>query len=184
MIEVRFHGRGGQGAVLASTILASAAFREGKYVQAFPFFGVERRGAPVTAFTRMAQEKIRLRTEIYHPQYVVVLDPVLIEAVDVTNGLQEQGVILINTEQGRDQFHFRSDIKIITVPASVIALKHGLGDQAAPIVNTAILGALARVCSLVSLESITAAIREKISVKQEANIAAAAEAYERVESRE
>ncbi len=181
MIEIRFHGRGGQGAVLASSILAVAAFKEGKDVQAFPFFGVERRGAPVTAFTRIAEKKIRIRTEIYNPHYVVVLDPVLIEGINVTKGLQPQGTILINTTQKGKSFNFRRDIRIETIPASEIALRHGLGDKAAPIVNTVMLGAFARVSSLVKLDSVLAAIREKIGTKQEANVAAAAEAFAQVE---
>ncbi len=91
MIEIRTHGRGGQGAVIASEILAEAFFREGKYVQAFPAFGVERRGAPVVAFTRVADDEIRERCEIYEPDHLIVLDPVLIDTVNITAGLKKGG---------------------------------------------------------------------------------------------
>ncbi len=87
MIEIRFHGRGGQGAVVASNILADAAFREGKYVQAFPYFGVERRGAPVTSFTRIDKNPIKIKSQVYTPNYVVVLDPTLMGVTDITSGL-------------------------------------------------------------------------------------------------
>ena len=91
MREIRFHGRGGQGAVIASKILAEAFFREGKYVQSFPAFGAERRGAPVAAFTRVDENPIRIRTQIYAPDTVVVLDPSLLESADITSGLKPKG---------------------------------------------------------------------------------------------
>lgn len=97
MIEIRFHGRGGQGAVTAAEILAKAVFEEDKYTQAFPSFGVERRGAPVTAFTRISEEPIRRRYQIYEPKYVVVLDETLANVVNLTSGLQDDGAVLINT---------------------------------------------------------------------------------------
>ena len=180
MVEVRFHGRGGQGSVIASTILALAAFKEGKDIQAFPFFGVERRGAPVTAFTRIAEDKITKRTAVYQPNYVIILDPALISGVDVTKGLQSGGLILVNSHRGPAQFHFGAAHKVATINAVDIALRHGLGVKATPIVNTAILGAFAKVVNIVSLESILAAIREKITSKTEANVAAAEEAFAKV----
>ena len=97
MIEIRFHGRGGQGAVVASNILAEAAFMEGKDVCSFPFFGVERRGAPVTAFTRVDSRPIRVKSGIYAPDHVIVLDPSLLKAVDVLAGLKKGGIVLVNT---------------------------------------------------------------------------------------
>jgi len=97
MIEIRIHGRGGQGAVIASEVLAMAAFREGKHVTSFPAFGVERRGAPVAAFTRIDDRPIRLKCEIYAPDHVVVLDPSLLQVVDVTAGLKPGGWILVNS---------------------------------------------------------------------------------------
>ena len=99
MIEIRFHGRGGQGAVTAANLLAMAAFREGKDVQAFPYFGVERRGAPVTAFTKIDDRPVRIKSQIYEPDHVIVMDSSLLKAVDVDQGLKNGGVILVNTDK-------------------------------------------------------------------------------------
>ena len=113
MIEVRFHGRGGQGAVTAAEILAKAAFEDGKYCQAFPFFGVERRGAPVMAFTRIDDQPIRRRYQVYKPDYVVVLDDGLLEVVDVFSGLKEGGKIIINTSNGVETITVQRSIKLM-----------------------------------------------------------------------
>lgn len=179
MIEIRFHGRGGQGAVKASDMLAMAAFSEGKEVQAFPFFGVERRGAPVTAFTRISDDEIRIHCYIYEPDVLVVLDPTLIGAVPLTEGLKKGGKIIINSERSPDSFSFpdAEDTKVYTVDCSSIALKHGLGSKAAPIVNTAILGAVAKATGLVKIESLTKAIKEKLPLKKEENAEAAKETF-------
>ncbi len=181
MIEIRFHGRGGQGSVIASKILAKAFFMEGKYVSAFPYFGVERRGAPVTAFTRVDDRPIRARYQIYEPDYVIVLDPSLIGAVDVLHGLKKEGYILINTikkpKEMMDVLHHKN---IATVDATTIAIKHHLGSQTAPIVNTAILGAFARMSGLVKIETVMEAIREAAPAKREENALAAKDAYETV----
>jgi 2-oxoacid:acceptor oxidoreductase gamma subunit (pyruvate/2-ketoisovalerate family) len=182
MLEIRFHGRGGQGAVKGSDVLAIAAFREGKEVQSFPFFGVERRGAPVTSFTRISDKEIRIHSYIYDPDILVILDPGLIDAVPVTDGLKENGIIIINTIRSPDSFQF-AEVKnpyIHTVDCSSIAVKHGLGTKESPIVNTTILGAVSKVTGLVKIESIIEAIREKIPVKPEQNALAAREAYDRV----
>ena len=182
MLEIRFHGRGGQGAVKASDILAMAAFKEGKEVQAFPFFGVERRGAPVTAFTRISEEEIRIHCYIYEPDVLVVLDPTLIGAVPLTDGLKPNGKIIINTERQPDDFSF-PDIEnpeIYTADCSSIALKYGLGTKAAPIVNTAILGAVSKATELASIESIAEAIKEKIPLRKEENAQAARESYDKL----
>jgi len=178
MVEIRFHGRGGQGAVVASEILAAALFLEGKYVQAFPAFGVERRGAPVTAFLRVDSKPIRLRCQIESPDHVIILDPTLIAAVDVTAGLKEGGMILISSDRPPEAFSLGDGWLVATVDAGAIALKHGLGTRTNPIVNTAILGAFARLTKLVNLESITEAIREGVPMRPEENVAAAREAYE------
>ncbi|MCI2430782.1 2-oxoacid:acceptor oxidoreductase family protein [Candidatus Acetothermia bacterium] len=180
MIEVRFHGRGGQGAVVASEILATALFREGQFVQAFPAFGVERRGAPVTAFLRSDTRPIRRRCQIYTPDIVVVLDPTLIGAVDVTAGLKPNGLILVNTERPPEDFSWHN-FTVATVPASAIAVEHRLGTRTNPIVNTAILGAFARATGLVQIESLLEAITEKIPTQAERNHAAAQDAHERVQ---
>lgn len=180
MIEIRTHGRGGQGAVIASEILADAFFREGKYVQAFPAFGVERRGAPVVAFTRVSDGDIRERCEIYEPDHLIVLDPVLIQTVNITAGLKDGGWIVINTNQPVTDSDLTERYHIAVVDANEIALKYGLGSRAAPIVNTAILGAFAGATKLVSLEAVTGAVEEFVPLKKENNKKATEEAYNSV----
>lgn len=180
MVEIRFHGRGGQGAVVASEILATALFNEGKYVQAFPAFGVERRGAPVMAFLRLDSSPIRRRCQIYSPDHVVVLDPTLISVVDVTAGLKRGGSILINSDHAPEGFPALASYRVATVPAGVIAAAHNLGNRTNPIVNTALLGAFARATKLVSLEAILKAIAERMAAHGQENMDAAREAYERV----
>ena len=185
MIEVRIHGRGGQGAVIASKLLAEAVFREGRYVQAFPAFGVERRGAPVAAFTRIdAEGPVRLRCQIYTPDHVMVLDPSLMHVVDVTAGLKAGGWVLINSEQTPEQFKLPAAFRVATVDANSIAIKYHLGPRTAPIVNTAILGAFARVTGIVSLEAVAKAVYDAVPLKREDNVAATREAYEAVRVRE
>lgn len=178
MYEVRFHGRGGQGAVTAATILADAAFREGKDVQAFPIFGVERRGAPVAAFMRMDTKPIDLKTQIYEPDSVIVLDPTLLNVVDVAKGLKENGKIIINTSKKPSEFNF-GKAKIYTIDATEIAIKYGLGTKTNPIVNTAILGTYSKAVGNVGMKAIEEAITEKAPRKKEENRKAAKEAYEK-----
>ena len=178
MIEIRFHGRGGQGAVVASTILAVACFIEGKYCQAFPAFGVERRGAPVEAYLRVAADKIQLRTNVYTPDHVLVLDPTLIEAVDVTRGLKPGGTLLLNTEKGAAHFAHFNNISLATIDASRIATSHKLGSRTHPIVNTSILGAFVRATGLISIDALCAAIDQEVPAYQQENQAAAREAFD------
>lgn len=181
MIEIRFHGRGGQGTVVASKVLADAVAKEGRFVQAFPQFGVERRGAPVYAFIRIDDEYIYVRSRIVQPDHIVVLDPTLIASTDVTEGLKPGGAILINTAKNPGDFpELAERYKVYTVNANEIAIRHGLGSRAAPIVNTAILGAVARIFDFAGLQSILDSIAESISSKPEANVAAAREAYDAV----
>ncbi len=180
MIEVRFHGRGGQGAVVASKILAVAFFHEGFHVQSFPSFGVERRGAPVMAFLRVDQQPIQLRVNIYEPDHIVVLDPTLIGAVDVTSGLKPKGWVLINSHQSPEFFSHLKGFRIASVEATSIAIRNGLGSRTNPIVNTAILGAFSKMTGLISIDSVTLAIREEIPGKKNENAKAAREAYEEV----
>jgi 2-oxoisovalerate ferredoxin oxidoreductase gamma subunit len=181
MIEIRTHGRGGQGAVIASEILADAFFREGKYVQAFPAFGVERRGAPVVAFTRVSEGDIRERCEIYEPDHLIVLDPVLIRTVNITTGLKDGGWIVINTNRAVEDPALITRYRIATVDANAIALKYGLGSRAAPIVNTAILGAFAGATKLVGLKAVTEAVEEFVPLKKENNKKATEEAFKSVQ---
>lgn len=178
MLEIRIHGRGGQGAVVASKILATALAREGNFAQSIPEFGVERRGAPVVAFLRVDKEKVWLRSRIYKPDHLVVLDPTLIGAIDITEGLKPGGWIVINSDRAPEDFdEFTKEYKVATVDASEIAVKHGVGSKTAPIVNTSILGALNRVLNLVKQETLLQAIRELSPLKPDANAEAAQEAY-------
>lgn len=181
MRELRIHGRGGQGAVIASKLLAAALFREGKSVQSFPAFGVERRGAPVTAFLRLSDGPILLRCEGTNPDDLIVLDPTLIEAIDVTAGLKPGGTIIINSDRPPESYtELSSQFRVATVDAYSIARRHKLGSKTQPIVNTAILGAFAAATALVDLESICLTITEEIPTHPEENVAAAREAASEV----
>lgn len=180
MLEIRFHGRGGQGAVTAANLLVAAALKDGnRGVQSFPFFGGERRGAPVRAFARISNSEINLRSQIYHPDIVVVLDPHIIESIDITKGLKKDSVLVINTAKKPGDFHFSKKFKVATIDAAGISIKHNLLVSGIPIINTPILGAIPRVSKTVSLESIQDAIREQWKGKPgEENAQAAKEAYE------
>jgi len=186
MIEVRFHGRGGQGAVLASELLAQAAFQQGLYPQSFPFFGVERRGAPVTAFARIAAEPIAFRTRITEPDIVVVLEPGLFRVVPVADGLKPPGLLLVNTPRPPEDLETSHPGPRATVDATAIARRLGLGPSASPIVNTAMLGALAESSRIVGLAALDAAIAAHLRTLTEANREAAREgaaAVRRTEAR-
>lgn len=181
MLAVRIHGRGGQGVVTAAELLATAAFAEGRHAQAFPSFGSERTGAPVVAFCRIDTHPIRLREPILEPDALIIQDPTLLHQVDVFGGLRKDGYILINTSRsfedlGLGEFAagFRAE-RLCTVPATEFALKL-IGR---PLPNAALLGGFAAISGQISLESVGAAVREKFPAKvAEANIAAAAEAFE------
>lgn len=179
MLEIRFHGRGGQGAVIASEVLAHAFFKDGQYVQAFPQFGVERRGAPVAAFCRADDSPILLRSQVYTPDHLIVLDASLLLSPQILTGLKPGGLVLINTSAPLDtqRGSVSKDFKVAVIDASAIAVEFGLGSAANPIVNTAILGAFARVSGAVRLESVTAAISQEVPVKPEQNMAAAQAAF-------
>jgi len=156
MREIRFHGRGGQGVVTSAEILAMAAFKDGKYSQAFPFFGTERRGAPVVAFTRIDDKFINLRTHVYEPDYLIILDDSLLLAVDVTKGLKRDGIIVINSAEKT-----KSDFRIFSIDATKIALDI-LGK---PIVNTAMLGVFSKATGLVSIGSIEKVLQKEFPPK-------------------
>lgn len=180
MREIRFHGRGGQGAVIASNILANAAFLEGKDVQAFPYFGVERRGAPVTAFTRLDDKPIRIKFFIYNPNYVIVMDESLLKVVDVTAGLKDPGIVVINSIRTPEEMGM-AEYKVATVDATTIALDHGLGSKVAPIVNTILLGAFAEATNEIKLDSILESIPGQVPIKAEENASACKKAAGEVE---
>lgn len=181
MMEIRFHGRGGQGTVVATMLLAKAFFDAGYWVQSFPLFGVERRGAPVEAYLRIASAQILVRTNVYRPNHVVIMDQTLLASVDVTQGLQPGGWILLNAPGPPPRPERYSQYRLALVDATRIALKHELGTRTHPIVNTAVMGALARVLDMPPLEAVAMAIEEEIPRHAEANILAAKEAYEAVE---
>ncbi|MEL9999066.1 MAG: 2-oxoacid:acceptor oxidoreductase family protein [Thermoplasmata archaeon] len=178
MFEVRFHGRGGQGAVTAANILATAAFYEGNDVQSFPFFGVERRGAPVEAYTRIDQKKIDIKMYIYNPDAIVILDTSLMDKVDVLKGLKNGGYIILNTQKKPEEFNFKN-FKVAVVDATDVAVNLGLGSKSSPIVNTAILGAYSKAVGNVKIESVVRAIKESAPTKPEENAKAALESYNR-----
>ncbi|MFP4308477.1 MAG: 2-oxoacid:acceptor oxidoreductase family protein [Desulfococcaceae bacterium] len=180
MREIRFHGRGGQGTVVASVVLAKAFFRAGYFVQTFPVFGVERRGAPVEAYLRLDDRKIRVRSNVYTPDHVVVQDPRLLDTVDVTQGLKPDGWILLNAAERPGDPRF-GDFRVAVVNAARIALENRLGSRTQPIINTAMLGAFARVLEAPSIADVEAAIVEEIPVKPEANCRAARMAYDAVD---
>ncbi len=181
MFEVRLHGRGGQGVVTAAELLSVAAFREGRHAQAFPTFGSERTGAPVTSFCRIADAEIRAREPIAEPDAVIVQDPTLLHQVDVFGGLRPEGYVLINSSRGAEELGL-ADLAarlpaghIFTVPATEIARE----EFGRPLPNAALLGALAAATGLISLDSVAAAIRERFSGSVgEGNVAAAARAHE------
>ncbi len=182
ILEVRWHGRGGQGAWTASELLARAAIHEGKYIQSFPEFGPERMGAPVAAFTRISNEPIQVHCAVYNPDVVAVLDPTLLKTVPVTKGLNEEGTIIINSKENPADVRkvLNTDKgKVWTVPATEIAMRI-LGR---PITNTAMLGAVARITGIVSLESIEKVVRERFRRDiAEKNVAVVKEAYKEVKS--
>ncbi len=179
--EVRWHGRGGQGAVLGASILGrAAALYEGKYAVSFPSFGAERRGAPVQAFTRIADHPIRSRSQIYHPTIIIVLDDTLIDIVNITDGVHAGASILINTRKQASELSNLAHLKVITLDAAAIA-RDIIGIT---IVNTTMLGALAGATALVSLDSIKQAITDALSGKAaELNIAAATAAFQKVKGK-
>ena len=181
MQEIRFHGRGGQGTVVASILLAKAFFSAGYYVQTFPVFGVERRGAPVEAYLRLDAKKILLRCNVYTPDHAIVQDVKLLGAVDVTAGLKPGGWILINAPGKPANLEAYSGFNLARVDATGIAIKNDLGTRTHPIINTAMIGAFAHMLGMPPLEAISEAIKEDIPKKPEQNIQAAKKAYENVQ---
>ena len=175
MIEIRIHGRGGQGAVTSTELLALAAINEGKYAQAFPSFGPERRGAPVVAFTRINDKPIRTREMVYTPDIVAVLDPTILKIVDVTTGLKKNGIIILNTSKDEKTIRklFGIQAKLAIVNATDIAIQNlGL-----PITNTTMLGALIKASGVINIASIEAPLRKRFGRIAEKNWNALKEAY-------
>ena len=168
MLEIRGHARGGQGMVTAFEILAKIFSQSGEYqVQAFPAFGVERTGAPIQAFLRIAKHEILNRSNIYHPHLVVVFDETLIEMVPVFDGLRKNGSILLNTERSIKDFAEKADT-VYTIPATKISLEKGLGSKSLPIVNAAMIGAIVKILNS-DIESAKAIVSANVPAKSVAN---------------
>lgn len=172
MTQLRWHSRGGQGGKTASKLLAEACFREGKQATAFSFYGAERRGAPVTSYNRIADREIKLYSGVSRPDHVIVMDASLVELESVTDGLAGDGTVVINS---RDPSTVDFEGRVISVDATEIALDHDLQADGTPIVNTPILGAVART-DLVSIETVADVIAAEFDAN---NAEAAREAYER-----
>ncbi len=185
MLQVRFHGRGGQGVVTAAEMLSIAAFEQGRHAMAFPSFGSERTGAPVVAFCRIDDREIRLREPILEPDVLIIQDPTLLHQVDVFQGLKPDGYVLINSTRSFDELgvgdivrKFRHE-RLTNVPATEIAMKH-LGR---PVANAVLLGGFAALSGLITLDAVSHAIRDKFSGKvADGNVAAATEAYEYIKN--
>lgn len=174
MIEIRIHGRGGQGSVTAAYLLAIAAFAEGYNAQAFPHFGVERRGAPVEAYIRISKNNIRLREHVYHPEVIIIQDPTLIESVDILKGAHSDTTIIVNTEKSIKELGLPKNYNILTIPAVKIALE----TIKKPIINTVMLGAFGAVSGLLEFSSIRSAICQNFPpALAKINIKAANTAY-------
>jgi pyruvate ferredoxin oxidoreductase gamma subunit len=170
VIEIIFHGRGGQGAVTSAEMVAHAAISEGKYAQAFPNFGPERRGAPVMAFARVDDKPIRLRSKIYKPDIAVVLDSSLLEIVDPTSGLKDDGIVIINTHKGveeiKEKFGYTNRVAVIdatSIAREILNL---------PITNTTMLGAMVATTDVVDEESMIKPLEERFGRIAEKNIKA------------
>lgn len=170
LIEIRWHGRGGQGAKTASLLLADAAFNTGKYIQGFPEYGPERMGAPITAYNRISDEKIKIHSNIYEPDYVVVVDDTLLESVDVTKGLKEEGAIVINTTKTPEEVRpllkgYKG--KVCTIDAKTISIET-LGKY---FPNTPMLAAIVKVSKIMEeeafLEDMVESFKHKFAKKPE-----------------
>ncbi len=183
LVEIRWHGRGGQGAVTSAELLARAAISEGKYAQAFPSFGPERRGAPVLAFDRISEkEPIRVRAEITEPDIVIILDPGLMSIVNVTAGLKEGGSIIINTRKSPEDVAagFNGRWRVAAVDATKIAQE----VLKVNIVNTTMLGALIKATGVVKIESLNEPLETRFGRLAERNASAMKKAFEETRVKE
>ena len=176
MIEIRFHGRGGQGAVTSAELTAIAAIEQGMYAQAFPSFGPERRGAPVMAFVRVSDKPIRTREKIYAPDVVVVLDPTLLEIVNVGAGLKNDGVVVLNSAKSAEEIRAASGIKskLALVDATRIAME----SMGVPITNTTLLGAMLKATDLLPISALKGPLQDRFGRIADKNIVAFERAYE------
>jgi pyruvate ferredoxin oxidoreductase gamma subunit/2-oxoisovalerate ferredoxin oxidoreductase gamma subunit len=185
MIELRFHGRGGQGAVTAGELMVNAANYEGKWAQSFPFFGGERRGAPVMAFLRIDKDRIWLHQQIFEPDYCVVLDQGLVISIPWSEGLKRNGVAVLNWPGSINQLDLPNGLSKIGIVNATIISNQAFGERSFPITNTTMLGALSKTSGLVKLKSLRKAIKDKWSGGiAESNIIAINEAYKATEVHE
>jgi pyruvate ferredoxin oxidoreductase gamma subunit len=175
MIEMRFHGRGGQGAVTSAELVAQAAIDTGKYATAFPSFGPERRGAPVIAFARVDDQPIRLRSKVYNPDVVIVLDPSLLDIANPVEGLREGGVLVLNTsadpEAIRAKLNYKGKLAVVDagkIAAEVLGL---------PITNTTMVGALIKAAGLLSVEALLEPFKRRFGKIAPRNIQAMERAF-------
>ena len=176
LVEIRWHGRGGQGAVTSAELVAQAAISEGKYAQAFPSFSPERRGAPVLAFNRIDQARpIRTRAEIEKPDIVMVLDTTLMSIMDLASGIKDKGIVIINTKKSAKQI--KADFNILGSLAIVDAKKIAMEELKIPIVNTTMIGALIKTTGLIKLESMKEPLEKRFGKLAERNIKAMERAY-------
>jgi len=175
MIEIRLHGRGGQGAVTSAELLATAAINQGKYAQAFPNFGPERRGAPVMAFLRVDDKPIRTRSMIYEPDLSLVLDPSILRLIDVTAGLKEDGVLVTNTKHNSQELRDELNLscKIATINANIIAQE----ELGLLITNTTMIGALLKARGFLELENLIEPFKKRFGRIAEKNLKALNRAY-------
>lgn len=170
LTEIRWHGRGGQGAKTAALLLADVAFKTGKYVQGFPEYGPERMGAPITAYNRISDKEIRVHSNIYDPQYVVVVDESLLEAVDVTSGLKKEGAILVNTQRTKEEIipHLRGyEGKVYIIDAHKVSM----ATMGRYFPNTPLLAAIVKVAGIMEeeifLQEMKASFSHKFASKPE-----------------
>ena len=186
LTEIRWHARGGQGAVTAAKLLAETALSQGRYFQAFPEYGPERMGAPIQAFTRISSEPIHIRSSIANPEIVVVLDPTLLKAVDVTSGMHTDGILIVNTDDEPKAIRKAMGLKgrtIFTVNATRIA-QETIGR---PIPNTPMMGALVKATDMMPIENLTDYVRKSFGKKFseeiiEGNVRAVERAYAEVKA--
>lgn len=186
LTEIRWHGRGGQGVVTAGELLAEAAMEEGKYLQAFPDYGPERMGAPIKSYTRISDEPIEIHHQILNPDIVIVVNPNLIGVINLTEGLKENGTVIINTPDSPAEVRKRLGIKggkVVTLDATRIAMDT-LGRD---IPSTLMLGAVVKATGLVSLDSVIRLTKERLGAKLstemvEANVTALKQAYEEMKA--
>ncbi|HHT9135048.1 MAG: pyruvate ferredoxin oxidoreductase [Planctomycetes bacterium RIFCSPHIGHO2_02_FULL_50_42] len=180
MIEIRIHGRGGQGIVTSGELIGFAAFSDGKYSQAMPAFGSERTGSPVVTYVRINDKPIRVRTPIYNPDYIIVQDATLLDTVPVLDGLKPGGLVIVNTKKTPGELGLNVNSQVKTVPATDLAIE----TLGMPIVNTTILGVFAAASGQISIEGIRKAIEHRFpSELAKKNLAAAQKGFDFIKER-